>query len=521
LKDGGTERLVRGRSIIFFLWAFAGAGAMLVAWSLATPLGAAPDEPAHIAQAVAIVRGQFDEPEHFAYLGTEATVRVPSWADLTVVGVCYSWRGFGEYSRGFGGCPTDLPRNSSKTVAVGDEYSNAPPLYYAVVGIPSLFLSGTSALYAMRLIGDLVNAALVALGIWLLFRYFPFRTPLVGALIALSPMVLFSMSVVSWSSLEIASGFASWCGALCVARHTRVPRALAIWTAVAASFLLLSRPTGLLDLAIIAVVMVVLVGWKALPARLNRSLRPLWIPVSVVAAVALLMLLIDGLPHLLGFAPSHPRTLLANMETTLSLTGGRLLQCIGNFDWLNNPAPTWVVVVWGCSLAALTAAALFLSRPCRRALPVLALLILAMPLALESPQINTVGTFWVGRYWLPVLVGVPLVASTFEWPAWRLGESSTSSRRRAVPVLTLVVGLVLMAAQVASFHQALWLNESVVIRGQARAVSAPPGGNALILLVFVVGAILTLTLVVAMTARQPEVDVDALPPRQAVEVEPV
>jgi hypothetical protein len=78
-----------------------------------------------------------------------------------------------------------------------------------------------------------------------------------------------------------------------------------------------------------------------------------------------------------------------------------------------------------------------------------------------------------------------------------------------------------MAAQVASFHQALWLNESVVIRGQARAVSAPPGGNALILLVFVVGAILTLTLVVAMTARQPEVDVDALPPRQAVEVEPV
>ena len=68
-----------------------------------------------------------------------------------------------------------------------------------MVGIPSLFLAGDSAVYAMRLVGDLVNAALVALGISLLLRYHPRRTVLVGVLIALSPMVLFLMAVVSSS----------------------------------------------------------------------------------------------------------------------------------------------------------------------------------------------------------------------------------------------------------------------------------------------------------------------------------
>lgn len=492
---------VRGKATVLFLWAFAGVGAMLVAWSFATPLAAAPDEPSHIVEAVAIVRGQFDEPEHLTPLGLEATVRVPRWSDLAKAGMCYG-NGLNGYGFGLGVCPGNLPKNSSTTVSANTQYSNAPPLYYAVVGIPSLFLSGTSGLYAMRVSGDLLNAALVALGIWLLLRYFPYRTPLIGMLIALSPMVLFFMSVVTSSGLEISSGFASWCGALCVVSHTNVPRALAIWTAVAASFLLLSRPTSPLDLVIIAVVMIFLVGWRSLRARLNRSLRPLWIPVVGVTAVAILMLLIDGVPHLQGIRPNHPMSLLDNMGTTLRLTGVRLLQCIGNFGWLNNPVPTWVVVVWLSTLAVLTAAALVLSAPCRRALPILAVLILAMPLGLESPQINIVGTYWQGRYWLPVVIGFPLIASTFEWPTWRLRTSKWTGSS-----FTLLLGIVLIAAQVASFYQALRKNEVITFRGHDTTNWTPPGGNLAILLVFLLGAITTLTLAVVMFARQPEVAV--------------
>ena len=223
------------------------------------------------------------------------------------------------------------------------QFSNSPPLYYVVTGIPSLFLSGASALYAMRLVSCLLNAGLVALGISLLIRYYPRRTPLVGVLIALSPMVLFLMAVVTSSGLEISSGFATWCGALCIVEHPQLPRALAIWTAVAAVVLVLSRPTSPLDAGIITVVVGPshrLAGaateaepesGAAVGSRAGGLDRRRWVPRCRWSASA---------P---GFAPRHPASLLSNMWTTLRLTGVRLRQCIGDFGWLDTPVPTWVV----------------------------------------------------------------------------------------------------------------------------------------------------------------------------------
>ena len=47
-------------SWVVYLWAFLGIGLSIGAWSLATPLGSAPDEPTQMLQGVAIVRGHFD-----------------------------------------------------------------------------------------------------------------------------------------------------------------------------------------------------------------------------------------------------------------------------------------------------------------------------------------------------------------------------------------------------------------------------------------------------------------------------
>jgi hypothetical protein len=150
----------------------------------------------------------------------------------------------------------------------------------------------------MRLVSGLLNAGLVALGISLLIRYYPRRTPPIGVLIALSPMVLFLMSVVSSSGLEIASGFSTWCGALCIVEHTLLPRALAIWTAFAAVVLVLSRPTSPLDAVVITIVLALLIGWHGLRQRLNPSLVPLWSPVLVALIVAGGFLVVFGGPHL-------------------------------------------------------------------------------------------------------------------------------------------------------------------------------------------------------------------------------
>jgi hypothetical protein len=314
----------------------------------------------------------------------------------------------------------------------------------------------------------------------------------------LSPMVLFLMAVVNSSGLEISSGFATWCGALCIVERQRLPRPLAIWTAVAACVLVLSRPTSPLDAGIITVVSALLIGWRGLRPRLNRSLVPLCGPVLLAVMVAGGFLFVVGPPPLLGLPPLHRASLLSNMWTTLRLTGARLRQSVGNFGWLDTPVPTWVVIVWTSCLAALTAIALALSAQCRRALPVLALLILAMPLTLESHTINTVNVWWQGRYWLPVAVGFPLVAGTFQWRSRRHRALGTG-RQWVAPAVVLGVGLLLLAAQIGSFTRALGRYEvGLGVQAGAPTIWLPPGGRNLVVVAFVVGAIVTLALVVFM-----------------------
>ena len=504
VEDGSASRVARAergqpRAALVFVWAFLGVGAMIGAWSIATPIAAAPDEPAHIAQAVAIVHGQFDEPVRHTPLGLVASVRVPAWAgDLTAP--CFVKDDLFTGAKVTGvvaACPDHLS-DAEDPVSAPTQFSNAPPLYYLVVGIPSLFTSGPAALYAMRLVSCLLNAALVALGISLLVRFYPRRTPLAGVLIALTPMVLFLMSVVSSSGLEIASGFATWCGGLCIVEHPRIPRPLAIWTAVAAVLLVLTRPTSPLDAGIITVVLAFLVGWKGLRQRFNPSLVPLWSSLLVAVLVAAAFLAVFGPPHLTGAAPRHPPGLLSNMWTTLKLTGPRLRQCIGDFGWLDTPVPAWVVGLWTACLVGLVALALTLSAACRRALPVLALSIVAMALFVESPQLGTINAFGQGRYWLPVLIGFPLVASTFTWRPGPHGHRQTG-RGWVAPTLTLGLGLVLLAAQIASFEHALTRYEvGLGVPPGSPTRWLPPGGHEPVVVAFVVGAVVTLALAVFM-----------------------
>jgi hypothetical protein len=491
--------------VVVFFWAFLGVGTMICAWSFATPIGGAPDEPDHLAQAVAVVRGQFDEPTHQSILGQLATVRVPGWAGDNRI-PCFVLADLFTHPVQTGvatACP-DHFADTTKTVSVATQYSNVPPLYYLVAGIPSLFLSGESAVYAMRLTAGLLNAGLVALGISLLIRYHPRRTPLVGVLIALSPMVLFLMAVLNSSGLEISSGFATWCGALCVAEHPKLPPGLAIGTAVATVVLVLTRSTSPLDAAIIAVTVAFLIGWRGLRQMLHSHLALLWVPVVVAVIVAAGFLLIVGLPPLVGVAPRHPASLLSNMWTTLRLTGPRLLQCIGDFGWLDTPVPIWVMVVWTTCVAGLTAFALAISAPCRRAIPVLALLVVAMTLAVESPKMNSAGPWWQGRYWLPLLVGFPLVASTLQLR----GRADGHRRSGWVgPAAVLGLGSVLLAAQIASFAHALTRYEiGLGVPAGSPTVWSPPGGSDLVMVAFVIGAIVTLALVVFMTVVRREVD---------------
>ncbi len=491
-----TSRPVR--NLLLYVWAFLAIGTAIAAWSIATPLMAAPDEPSHAIDAAAVVRGMFDVREHPTTFGLLANVRVPEWvASTRGLPSCFSFKPTVS-----AGCS---PKVSQGTAMVGadTQFSNYPPLYYLLVGIPSLVAKGTNAVYAMRMVGTLMNGALIALGLFLLARYHPRRGPLVGALVALSPMVFFVTSVLNSSGMEIAAAFAAWCGGLCVIESRRVPAGLAGWTSLAFVVLVLSRPISPINAGVIILALATLAGWSRCK-ELARDRSTLAIRLSLLGGIVVagIFLLIGGVPGLLGI-PNKPRlSLEQSIWLTLRLSELRLRQSIGEFGWLDTPVPEAVFALWVAAVAFVTALGLSLSARCRRALPVLVIGIVAMPIILESPRIDAVGPYWQGRYWLPLLIGIPLLATSLPPPArGGHGRRRRSFRLRPLPILAL--GLPLAAAQVWAFLTALHRYEYGLGSGPRTVAKwTPPGGAVLVTGMFSLGLILLLGFVVLNCTAQ-------------------
>ena len=214
---------------------------------------------------------------------------------------------------------------------------------------------------------------------------------------ALSPMVLFISAVVNSSGMETAAAFAAWCGGLCVVARTEIPRSLAALTSLSFFILVLSRPISPFNAAVIGAVLATLAGWgRSRELIRNRSVRPIWVWALVATMVTVVMYAVFGLPTLTGVPEKPPLSIVGSVWLTLRLAGGQLRQTIGDFGWGHIPAPLWVIVAWSSAVLGLLAYGLASSQRCRRALLLLALAILAMPLIFESPQINSVGPYWFG-----------------------------------------------------------------------------------------------------------------------------
>jgi hypothetical protein len=475
---------------------------MIGAWSLATPLFAAPDEPGHLIQAAAAVRGEFDVPaQPFAY-GAISNVKVPEWVgEAGAIPDCFAFK-----SSVPAGCEPHLG-NQRNTVLAETAFSNYPPLYYLVVGVPSLVWTGSGAVYAIRLVSLVMCSALIALGLCLLFRYHPRRLPLVGSALALTPMVLFLSAVVNSSGMEITAAFAAWCGGLCILEQEDIPPALALWTALAFFVLILSRPISPANAAVIVVVLVALGGLKRTRSVLHdRNFRFLWVPALVAMAIAGVLLVIGGSPRLLHATVNAHLDLIRSVWVTLQLVPTDLRQMVGRFGWLDTPVPFAVYVLWWSMVGALCVIAVVVSPKCRRALPLLVLLAVVMPVVFQAPKIDTVGIYWQGRYSLPLTIGLPLVASALQV---RRGSHRAPSRL-AHPISVagvVVVGAAVIAAQVAAFLTALRRYQTGLGAAPGSPVRwQPPGGTPLVVALLAGGLALAFGLFVwmAVASRSPD-----------------
>ncbi len=444
-----TARQVRPAWQVFVM-AFLVLAALAGSWAVTSPLESAPDEPAHTIHAVAVVRGELIGDPSTQQRGA-SEVDVPKWAASSAQLACFMLNPTISAN-----CQQPLP-DSSETTSGLTSAGTYNPMYYAVVGLPSLVLEGKAALYAMRGVSVIWCCALLALAVVALSRLRSPGWPLAGFAVATTPMVLFLLGSVNPSALEIAATVMLFCWLALIAerRADRLPPSHAAAVAVAGAMLANTRSIALLWLLLVAVATLVDLS---LLRRLVRN-RSVWIAAAVIAVAAVAGLLWTlssnslgaGVPYV-GAGTSHLRGFVHMLLITFQNGQGY----IGLFGWIDTPLPATSIVLWGGAMLAFTVTGLVFGRGHRRwAVLVLSAAVVFVPPVVQGIAVTEAGYIWQARYIL-ALVACMVIASGIA-----IGDAFPRSLANGRVRLLAVVLLVALA--IMQVHASVWALKRYVV----------------------------------------------------------
>jgi hypothetical protein len=307
------------------------------------------------------------------------------------------------------------------------------PLFYAVVGYPSLPFSGSNALVAMRVGGAVACWLLFVLALLCVKNWATSAVPYVCLAIAMTPGVVYATAIAAPNGLEIAAGLAWWAAliGLGVAERPHHDRRYLFVAAIAGSVLVTVRSLGPLWCVLTLATCLV-----ALPLRWERVREIVGRPAGIAAVAAVALSSLASLFWILGQAPldlgSNPsgsddlalQDGLAAISTNLVVWP---LQAVGTaFPQRNQPAPMvayvgFVVLVLALLVMSLRVA----SGRMRWAIALGVATLFVLPSVITLLTIDDFGKAWQGRYELPYGVGILLLAG-MAWqrakrpPGWRL-----------------------------------------------------------------------------------------------------
>jgi hypothetical protein len=338
------------------------------------------------------------------------------------------------------------------------------PLYYALVGWPSLLAKGVHGMYLLRLASALLNSLLLAGAVTLAAAWRRGGFLLAGLLTAATPMVLFLDGMVNPNSLEISSAVLAWVAALSLTLQPN-PALLRrrVVTLVGAGTLLVNvRPLGYEWLAaILGTALFVAAGRGAVKAVLRS--RTTWLGLAVASPALFFGMwwtLHNGdnaeVPFVKGnaFVPAAHST-LNGMQWDL--------QCmVAVFGWLDTPAPMVTYDLWISVTVLLALVAVAFGR-WRQSAAVLALgvAIVAIPVLAQGVEAKHIGLIWQGRYLLALAVGLPILAgAVLAARAGDMAETRPGEEWIGLPTwldrrFVLTLGTVLAFADFAAFFRAL------------------------------------------------------------------
>ncbi len=366
---------------------------IVISQSLATPLNAGPDEPAHLRRAAALVRGDV--------LGQESpgvsirTFDLPAWVGQPDPG-CYALQPNQPVA-----C-ADAPIATGRADLVSTAATN-PVWAHLLPGAATLLPGEERTQWLARALHALLPTLLVAVTLTVLRRRS--KTIALGAtLLAMTPLALFTFAVINPSGWSVAGAIGLWVAGSLVADDDTV------WPVVAASWalLVLARNDGLIwGVAVVAILAGVMGRERRALIRAWPARRWIVLAIPVSASVAWSLVVPPTLVPTGALSDGGP---FQRFAAVAGRTGMHLTDAIGTLGWLDARMPTTMLLAWWVAIGVLVGAAIVLERktPVIGALAALATAILLAWL-IELSRVGETGLFWQGRYSLPLVLGVPVL----------------------------------------------------------------------------------------------------------------
>jgi hypothetical protein len=392
---------------------------LVLAWAVANPPFAAPDEDGHYVRAVGLATGDIRGVQTRVALTAATPSDLRTWymmhpADVRAVRVPGGLMASGVT------CEALRPEASAgclkravtieNTQRLGTLVATYAPFPYVVPGLAARL--GSSPFAGLRL-GRLAAAtlclALLALAAALAWDPVSGVTSLLGVVVATTPMVVFLSATVNPSGLEIASAIAFVTALL---RLSRGPARPWVWfgAGLSGAALALSRAPGVVWLLLDLLLAVALVGVGRARALAIRGGRAAALAAAVVAVAAVASL---GWSVLYGPEASVGIDEVARrVKHAVGVLPLRFREEVGQFGWLDTPMPTLAVMAWEAMIVALIAFAYAFARRRERWLLVtVTAAAIALPVAFSAWFIAlTVISEAQGRHVLPGAVALPLLA---------------------------------------------------------------------------------------------------------------
>ncbi|AWB95903.1 hypothetical protein DCE93_09710 [Agromyces badenianii] len=492
------ERLSRifTRPLATFFAIWLGLFLAATAWAFSTPLSGGPDEPAHIVKAASVVRGQFlgDQTDE----GAVRMVTVPE-----SIALAHSWPCFAFHPELAASCVTGDYIGTGKSVQAPTSAGLYNPVFYLLVGWPSLLVpdNGAAAVYGMRLVGAFFTTGFLAVGVLALTRLRASRFTALGAAAAITPMVLFLTAVVNPNAVEVAAALALIGSLFRLLSPEPLTRRWPWLFAVAVSGALLPQARGLSPLwvVLIAAIVLTVVPWATVIREVRRPAGAATVAIVAVASLCgVAWTLYTGSLGSLGSFPGADNTpfrAFVNMLSDYIFSEG----IIGNFGWLDTPAPGFVYLTWSLLIGAVIVTGLSSARG--RALAgqlVAAAGVVLLPAVVQAASISTSGYIWQGRYALAAYVClIATVVAVTRVPALDGALRSWADRAVWIVASAVVIGYVWSIVETLRRNQ----GGVSVIDLLLRPEWSPPGGVVIWIILEAIGVVIAAFVLIRATER--------------------